>query len=143
MIDMVNGIEYSLEAIDTLEATDSDFADSIDVLGGQANTLVISGEAASAASDTNKWTLALLESDDDSTYTAVSDSDVIGVEVGDGGDFVVIDDTNTAAWQAGSQVVIGYRGQKRYLRVGATKAASAPNLNLVVTHVKGKLRNTG
>lgn len=143
-MDMVNGYEYDLVAIDAaLAATDADFADSIDMLDGVENTVVVNIKTAGAASADNKWTISLYDSDDDTTYAAVTSNDaLIGEQVTSAGVLKVIDNTNTTAFAAGTQIVFGYRGTKRYLRIGLVKAEAAPNMAIDVTHIKGRLRNT-
>ena len=69
-------------------------------------------------SGTNRVELALQESDDNSTFTAVADSDTLHVVSGGQatGTFMVFN-----ANSQGSQVYeTGYRGNKRYVRVALT-----------------------
>ena len=58
-------------------------------------------------------TYAMQESDDNSTFTAIADGDLDGTEP------VISDDS-----QDDTQVYIGYKGNKRYLRVALTVAGA-------------------
>lgn len=63
--------------------------------------------------DTNKIEFKLTHSDDDASYTAVTDADVKGVTVATGG--VVL---NLVAEKAAASLTkIGYHGGKRYLKL--------------------------
>ncbi|PLX36949.1 MAG: hypothetical protein C0605_07710 [Hyphomicrobiales bacterium] len=62
---------------------------------------------------TNKIEYKLTESDDDSTYTAVADADVLGASVATGG----IVKSLVAAHAAAAVYRFGYRGSKRYLQL--------------------------
>jgi hypothetical protein len=62
---------------------------------------------------TNKVEFKLTHSDDDSSYTAVAQTDVVGVTVGTGG----IVRQLIAAHTTPSVVTVGYVGRKRYLRL--------------------------
>jgi opacity protein-like surface antigen len=62
---------------------------------------------------TNKIEFKLTHSDDDSTYTAVDQDDVLGVTVGDGG----IIKSLVAAHAAAAVYRAGYIGGKRYLKL--------------------------
>lgn len=64
-------------------------------------------------SATNKIEFKLTHSDDNSTYTAVTDADVKGATVATGG----IIKSLVAAHAAGSLTTVGYHGGKRYLKL--------------------------
>jgi hypothetical protein len=64
-------------------------------------------------SGTNKVEFVVTHSDDDSTYTNVTDDDVIGVTGVTSG----IVHSLTAAHAAATVTAIGYRGGKRYLKI--------------------------
>jgi hypothetical protein len=64
-------------------------------------------------SGVNKIEFVLTHSDDDSTFTAVADADVVGSVVAAGGIVRAL----TAAHAAPSVTVLGYVGRKRYLRL--------------------------
>jgi hypothetical protein len=64
-------------------------------------------------SGTNKVEFVLTHSDDDSSYTAVTSDDMIGVTVASGGIIKAL----TAAHAAAAVYRYGYRGGKRYLKL--------------------------
>lgn len=64
-------------------------------------------------SGVNKIEYVLTHSDDDSSFTAVADADVVGVAVASGG----IVRSLIAAHAAPSVTMMGYVGRKRYLRL--------------------------
>jgi hypothetical protein len=77
-------------------------------------------------SGTNKVEFVLTHSDDDSSYTAVTSDDMIGVTVASGGIIKAL----TAAHAAAAVYRYGYRGGKRYLKLLAdfsgTHGAATP-----------------
>lgn len=88
-------------------------------------------ESATALVSVGVWTdgthtFELQESDDDSTYTAVADSDLLGSEP-------VVD----AADEDEQVYAVGYSGTKRYLRVVATVASATTGAIYGVTIVRG------
>ncbi|MFO0906790.1 MAG: hypothetical protein U0835_00220 [Isosphaeraceae bacterium] len=76
------------------------------------------GAAGDTWSGTNRVEASLQESDDNSTWTAVADADMLSVVSGGQatGTFKVFN----ANAQAGQLYVTGYRGNKRYVRVALT-----------------------
>lgn len=89
---------------------------------------------------TNKVEFKLTHSDDDSTYTAVEDADVLGVEtVGTGGIIKSLIEAHPAA----DAYRVGYVGSKRYLQLVAdfsgTHGSPTP---LAAVAVKGAPRDT-
>jgi hypothetical protein len=82
---------------------------------------------------TNKVEFKLTHSDDDSTYTAVTVDDVVGLaSVGTGG----IVKSLVAAHAAASLTAVGYKGGKRYLKLLAdfagTHGAATPMSAVIV-----------
>lgn len=85
----------------------------IDLLGYGAAELVLAiGAGGITFSTTNKVEFVLTHSDDDVTYTAVEDKDMLGVSSITGG---IIKTLNAA--YAGGVSRFGYKGSKRYLKL--------------------------
>ena len=82
---------------------------------GKVGFLASVGTAGITLSGTNKITLALEESDDNSTFTTVAAADALG-----DGPTVTLDD-NT---KAGKNYRLDYKGKKQYVRVTATFAGT-------------------
>lgn len=90
--------------------------------GGMINVLI--GESGDTLSSTVKWDLILQDSDDDSSYSAVtSNTDVSFADVDSSGIFATID----AAAEDDASYAIGYNGTKRYVRVACTKTGTHSN----------------
>lgn len=90
--------------------------------GGMINVLI--GESGDTLSSSVKWDLILQDSDDDSSYSAVtSNTDVSFADVDSSGIFATID----AAAEDDASYAIGYNGAKRYVRVACTKTGTHTN----------------
>jgi len=90
--------------------------------GGMINVLI--GESGDTLSSSVKWDLILQDSDDDSSYSAVtSNTDVSFADVDSNGIFATID----AAAEDDASYAIGYNGAKRYVRVACTKTGTHTN----------------
>ena len=90
--------------------------------GGMINVLI--GESGDSLSSSVKWDLILQDSDDDSSYSAVtSNTDVSFADVDSSGIFATID----AAAEDDASYAIGYNGAKRYVRVACTKTGTHSN----------------
>lgn len=88
----------------------------IDLQGfNAAEVLLQVGVGGITFSGTNKIEFKLTHSDDDSTYTAVDQDDVLGVTVADGGIIKALE----AAHAAAAVYRAGYIGGKRYLQLVA------------------------
>lgn len=87
----------------------------IDLLGFESALLSIHvGVGGITFSGTNKIEFKLTHSDDDSSYSAVADDDVLGLSsVGAGGIVLAL----TTAHAAASITRVGYVGGKRYLKL--------------------------
>lgn len=87
--------------------------------------LVNVGAAGDTWSGSNRVEAALQESDDNSAWNAVADSDMLKVVPGGqaAGTFQVFN----ANAQAGQIYVTGYRGNKRYVRVALTNYGTTTN----------------
>jgi len=97
-----------------------------------ALAIVDIGDSAGTPTTTNKWSIILMESDDNSTFTVVADADIQGDS--SSGVIHVIDDATT---KDNITISRGYIGSSRYLTVYATKAASGPNQPLTAVILKG------
>ena len=86
----------------------------IDLQGYDAAELVIAvGVGGISFSGTNKNEFKLTHSDDNSSYSAVEQKDVLGVTVASGGIIKAL----TAAHAAAAVYRAGYKGGKRYLKL--------------------------
>jgi len=86
----------------------------VDLIGfDSASFLINVGVGGITFSGTNKIEFVMTHSDDDATYTAVTDDDVVGVTVASGG----IVHSLTAAHAAATSTKVGYIGGKRYVKV--------------------------
>lgn len=99
--------------------------DGVDLQGAEAALIVLDSGAA-----TTPATVQIEESDDDSTYTAVADDDLIGLTGNASG----------VAQTASTVAKVSYVGQKRYVRV-ATTAGTAALFSASV--IRGHLRHAG
>jgi hypothetical protein len=97
----------------------------VDLAGAEAAVVVLSNGAATAAA-----TVKIQESTDNSTFTDVADTDLIGLTGNPAG----------VAQTASTIVKVGYVGSKRYLRV-ITTAGTAALFSAVIT--RGRLRHNG
>lgn len=97
----------------------------IDLAGAEAALIVLSNGAATAAA-----TVKVQESSDNSTFTDVADTDLIGLT----------GNTSGVAQTASTIVKVSYVGTKRYIRV-ITTAGTAALLSAVVT--RAHLRHAG
>lgn len=86
----------------------------VDLLGFDAAEIILSIAAGGITfSGTNKIEFVLTHSDDDSTYTNVTDADMLGVSGISSG----IIKSLTAAHASANAYRFGYKGNKRYLKL--------------------------
>jgi hypothetical protein len=114
MRDLVNSLAAAVAiAANTYDADNTPAK--VDLLGFEGAVVAIHvGAGGITFSGTNKIEFKLTHSDDDSTYTAVTDGDVQGVaSVGEGGIVKAL----TAAHATADITKIGYVGGKRYLKL--------------------------
>lgn len=103
-----------VSAIGTAVLTADNTPAAIDLQGHQSAEIVLSiGIGGITFSGTNKVEFKLTHSDDDSTYSAVTTADMLGVTVADGGIIKAL----TAAHAAAAVYRCGYKGGKRYLKL--------------------------
>lgn len=127
MRDLHSGM-FAAVAIAAATLTDDNTPPTIDRQGYDAVEILLNiGVGGITFTTTNKVEFKLTHSDDDSTYTAVTLADMIGLaSVGTGG----IIKSLTAAHAAASVYRYGYKGGKRYLKLladfGGTHATGTP-----------------
>jgi len=128
--DMRNPCEYGLALSATLSGATPAAGDWIDMQGFEALTFVVSTGTVTDAGDANGFSFEIQEGDTTaaSGATAVADADLIGLESA----LTVTADTDDNVL-VGS---IGYRGEKRYVRVVAT-GTTGTNAAVTVIAVKG------
>ena len=137
MKDMYNNIEIA-QVIDPVVASASVTAVEVDLQGyNSATILAYFGTNAGNLSGTNKWTVELTHADDDGTgsagaYANVGSDDVLGVTPSSG---VIL--TLDADAEDNTAYKVGYVGGKRFIKIGLTKHASAPNIPVSICVVKG------
>ncbi len=105
----------------------------IDLQGYNGAEIIIGvGVGGITFSDTNKVEFTVTHSDDNVTYTAVGEDDILGVTVADGG----IVKSLVAAHAAAAVYRCGYVGNRRYLKILAnfsgTHGAATPIMVLVL-----------
>jgi len=107
----------------------------VDLRGFQSAEIVLAiGAGGITFTGTNKVEFVLTHSDDDSTYTAVTDADVLGVSSISSG----IIKSLTAAHAAAASYRFGYRGNKRYLKLLADFSGThATGTAIAATVVRG------
>lgn len=112
--DMRNCAEYGLALSATLSGTTAAAGDWIDMQGWVGLTLTVSTGTVTDAGTASGFAFEVQESDTTAAAdaTAVADADLIGAEA----DLTVTDDADDNV-MVGS---IGYRGEKRYVRIVAT-----------------------
>lgn len=94
----------------------------IDTAGAEAALIILTNGAATAAA-----TVKVQESDDNSTFTDVADSDLIGLT----------GNTSGVAQTASTIVKVSYVGTKRYVRVATTAGTAALfSANVVRAHLR-------
>ena len=113
MFDTRNNAEYAMALSATLSGTTPSAGGAIDMQGWEALTLIVSTGTVTDAGTASGFAFEVQESDtQDSGYTAVADGDLIGTETA-----LTVTAEAAANTLVGS---IGYRGNKRYVRVVAT-----------------------
>lgn len=112
--DMRNPAEYAMALSATLSGTTPAKGGLLDMQGWEALTLTVSTGTVTDAGTASGFAFEVQESDTtaDGDFTAVADADLIGLE----NELTVTDDASDNIL-VGS---IGYRGEKRYVRIVAT-----------------------
>lgn len=129
--DQRNGKEQALGMAATLSGTTTSDGNIIDMQGWEALTFYVQTGVVTDAGTASGFSFEVQESDDtaDANFTAVADADLIGSE----SDLTVTDDADDNK-AVGS---IGYRGEKRYVRITATGTTGTAAV-VAVAAVKGK-----
>ncbi len=143
--DMISHVKNELLFAETI-SSDKTPSNGVDLQGYSAANVICSvgSMTNSGSSPLESWELALQESDDDSTYTDVAESDML-LEYGqnDGsvssGIFATIDNDNDNL-DDNINATVGYLGSKRYIRVTATANNTPGNTPVAVTIQKEALQ---
>ncbi|HEY9369263.1 hypothetical protein [Streptomyces sp.] len=109
--DMVNSIAVSQSLVPAARTATGN-GTSVDRTGYEAVTVVI---VSGVITDGTLYTFEVKESDDNSTFTAVADADLIGTEPA-----LAATDDNVVR-------EVGYKGRKRYVRVDLVGATGSPS----------------
>lgn len=117
MRDLYNNINV-VQVANPATATNTVTSSAIDLQGYNSCTVLISvGQSGDTLSGSVYWTLKLTESVDDSSYTDVAASDMLGSQT------AVIDSSS----EDEAVYKLGYVGSKRYLKAVATKTGTHTN----------------
>jgi hypothetical protein len=129
--DQRNGREQALGLAATLSGTTTAKGNIVDMQGWQALTFYVQTGTVTDAGTAAGFSFEVQESDTtvDGDFTAVADADLIGAE----SELTVTDDADDNK-AVGS---IGYRGEKRYVRITAT-GTTGTDATVAVSAVKGK-----
>lgn len=129
--DMRNPFEYVLGLSATLSGTTPSAGDLVDMQDWQSLTFVVSTGTVTDAGTASGFSFEIQESDTtvDGDFTPVDDADLIGAE----SDLTVTEDTDDDKL-IGS---IGYRGEKRYVRIVGT-GTTGTDAVVTVQAFKGK-----
>lgn len=120
--DLVNNVDV-VESLAPASRTATANGTGVDLRDFNSATVII--ELGAAGGTSPSFTFEVQESDDDSTYTAVADADLLG-------------DDEPVATEAAAPVKIGYSGTKRYLRVAITAVSgTSPTLLCAASVVRG------
>lgn len=108
-----------------------------------AQAILNFGALAGTYTGTNKWTITAEHSDDNSSWAAITDASMLGfgamgsLDFGGGAGVAMADQANGVWILLNSTTVrdavkskacrLDYKGNKRYFRINATKAASGPD----------------
>lgn len=125
----------AVAAIGAATLTADETSAAVDLKGYQsAEILLAVGAGGITFSGSNKIEFVIEHSDDDSTYDAVADGDILGAAVESGGIVKAL----KAAHAAAAVYRVGYKGGRRYLKVKAdfsgTHGTGTP---LAVTVLRG------
>ncbi|MCE5334365.1 MAG: hypothetical protein LLG06_07215 [Desulfobacteraceae bacterium] len=138
MKDLYNNIEVT-SILDPVVVTATAVHTDIDLSGFNSACLLISvgTDAGSGLSGSNYWTFTLEDSDDGTTYAAVTTADMLDLTVTTGGVVAVIDATT----EDNVLIKLGYVGEKRYLQLTYTETGTCSTPMSIVL-VKGHPSNS-
>lgn len=125
-----NPREYGLALSATLSGTTPAAGDWMDMQGFEALTFIVATGTVTDAGDASGFSFQVEEGDDttDAGASAVADADLIGLESA-----LTVTADGTDDTLVGS---IGYRGEKRYVRIKAT-GTTGTDATVTVVAVKG------
>ena len=122
--DLANNLAMTqvLDPATLTATTNTSGLDTANTNGAMFNVLV--GESGDTLSSSVKWDLILQDSDDNSTFSAVTDNKFVTfADVDSSGIYATID----AAAEDDASYPIGYVGPKRYARIACTKTGTHSN----------------
>jgi len=130
-----------VQAQSTTLSASADSTNDVDKKNWGAVLFLISVGELGSATGTNYYDVVMEDSDDDSTYTAVTDQTVVHgtMETAASGILVKLD----AEAQDNLTYAFEYVGTKRYVRISWVKNASAPNITPSVVAVSHNPKNAG
>ena len=138
MKDLANNIKMVQSLAPAVVASDTN-GSGVDLLGFESASVVVdTGAEGVTLSSSVKIDFKLEESDDDSTYTAVTSNDSVSDgAVDSNGIFLTLDD-NAESPQI---MTIGYLGSKRYIRVvadltGSHSTGTAMSASVILSHAR-------
>ena len=128
MKDLSNNISPAVSIINAVK-TAAGNGTGVDLQGYESATALVDvGAEGDTLSSTVFFEVSLEHSDDDSTYTDVTQADIIDGTIASGGIFLKLDGTaNGNPDTAGGIFRIGYVGNKRYIRVVLAKTGTHSN----------------
>jgi hypothetical protein len=132
-----NGKEYALALSTTLDGTTKAEGTWIDMQGYESLTFVVATGTITDAGTASGFSFQVEEGDTtaDASATAVADADLIGTESA-----LTVTDDDTDNTLVGS---IGYRGDKRYVRMTATGTTGTDgDVHVVAIKGRGTLQGT-
>jgi len=132
MKDLYNNIA-AVSLLDPIAVSTTQTITDIDLAGFNSCVLLISCGLDASMSASHKIVFVLSDSDDGTTYAAVEDADMLGVEDITDGTILSIDNVNT---EDNTISKFGYVGGKRYLQlVGTVTGTTDPPISIVL--IKG------
>ena len=132
MKDLYNNIA-AVFLLDPIAVSTTQTITDIDLAGFNSCVLLISCGLDASMSASHKIVFVLSDSDDGTTYAAVEDADMLGVEDITDGTILSIDNVNT---EDNTISKFGYVGGKRYLQlVGTVTGTTDPPISIVL--IKG------
>lgn len=149
MKDLSNSIATALSHKSAVTSSDSN-GTGVDLQGYEGATVLVTiGAEGDTLSGSVFFEISLEHSDDNATYTDVTQSEIVDGTIASGGIFLKIDGTGTAGTagnpdSTGSTYRVGYIGGKRYIRTVIAKTGTHSNgTPLGTTVIKSHARHTG
>ena len=149
MKDLSNTIATALSHKSAVTSSDSN-GTGVDLQGYEGATVLVTiGAEGDTLSGSVYFEIGLEHSDDNATFTDVTQSEIVDGTIASGGIFLKIDGTGTAGTAGnpdttGSTYRVGYIGGKRYIRTVIAKTGTHSNgTPLGTTVIKSHARHTG